>query len=70
MQSPTSDELTEPNKVTVGECKLFASLHFCVLIKPACLDGHPAVKGFYDAFAALPAAIATGNASHSVTQTP
>ena len=56
--------------MTVGECKLFVSLHFLVLIKPACLDAHPAVKGFYDAFAALPAAIATGRASHSVTQTP
>eukprot|EP00747_Dinoflagellata_sp_TGD_P121918 gnl/TRDRNA2_/TRDRNA2_173507_c0_seq4.p1 gnl/TRDRNA2_/TRDRNA2_173507_c0~~gnl/TRDRNA2_/TRDRNA2_173507_c0_seq4.p1 ORF type:complete len:364 (+),score=94.15 gnl/TRDRNA2_/TRDRNA2_173507_c0_seq4:83-1093(+) len=37
---------------TVGECKLFASLHALKLIKDDCLAAYPAVAGFYAAFAA------------------
>jgi len=39
---------------TIGECKLFASLHAFKLIKDDCLDKFANVKGFYDTFAALP----------------
>jgi glutathione S-transferase len=41
--------------VTVGECKLFASLSMLTLIKPDCLNAYPAVKAFFDVFGALPA---------------
>lgn len=39
---------------TVGECKLFSSLHALVLIKPDILDKFPGVKKFYDTFMAYP----------------
>ena len=41
--------------VTVGECKLFASLSYLTPIKPDRLDPYPAVKAFFGAFGALPA---------------
>merc|ERR1712228_534610 len=39
--------------ITVGECKLFAMLHACKMIKGGALDGYAGVKAFYDRFAAL-----------------
>jgi hypothetical protein len=39
----------------------FRPEQFLTAIKPDCLDPYPAVKGFYDAFAALPATIARGD---------
>ena len=39
---------------TVGECKLFASLHACVLCKADVLNDFPGVKGFYTTFLNLP----------------
>lgn len=41
---------------TVGEIKLFATLHMLVMLKPDCLDACSAVKTFYETFGALPAA--------------
>jgi len=40
--------------VSVGECKLFESLHICVLIKAELLNGYPGLKEFYDRFKADP----------------
>lgn len=41
---------------TVGEIKLFATLHMLVMLKPDCLDACSAVKKFYETVLALPAA--------------
>eukprot|EP00927_Polykrikos_kofoidii_P022660 TRINITY_DN2108_c0_g1_i2.p1 TRINITY_DN2108_c0_g1~~TRINITY_DN2108_c0_g1_i2.p1 ORF type:complete len:247 (-),score=36.80 TRINITY_DN2108_c0_g1_i2:57-734(-) len=40
---------------TVGECKLFASLHSCKLIHADVLTAFPGLVAFYDTFLALPA---------------
>mmetsp|Transcript_91530 Transcript_91530/g.258804 ORF Transcript_91530/g.258804 Transcript_91530/m.258804 type:complete len:226 (-) Transcript_91530:220-897(-) len=40
---------------TVGECKLFASLHSCKLIRDDVLEGYPGLARFYARFAAEPA---------------
>eukprot|EP01006_Ploeotia_vitrea_P057780 TRINITY_DN68248_c0_g1_i1.p2 TRINITY_DN68248_c0_g1~~TRINITY_DN68248_c0_g1_i1.p2 ORF type:complete len:216 (+),score=46.05 TRINITY_DN68248_c0_g1_i1:34-648(+) len=39
------------SKVTLGECGAFWALELMVSLKPACLDGTPGVKAFYDRFA-------------------
>lgn len=36
---------------TVGECKLFATIHSLVLIKKDVLSGYPGLSSFYDRFA-------------------
>merc|ERR1711871_1486572 len=40
---------------SVGECKLFSSLHVLVMLRPEVLDGFPGLKEFYTRFAAEPA---------------
>jgi len=40
--------------VSVGECKLWATLHALKLIKDDALKDYPALTGFYDTFAELP----------------
>merc|ERR1719195_532169 len=37
---------------SVGECKLFASLHACKMIREDVLEGYPGVRTFYARFAA------------------
>lgn len=39
--------------ITIGECKLFAMLHACTLIKDDCLDNYAGVKAFYEHFSKL-----------------
>ena len=50
--SAFSDRFTESG-VSVGECKLFAVLHACKLVKPDVLDKFAKLKAFYARFAAL-----------------
>lgn len=40
---------------SVGECKLFSSLHCVYMLKPAVFDNYPGLKEFYSRFAAEPA---------------
>eukprot|EP00930_Biecheleria_cincta_P000972 TRINITY_DN102151_c0_g1_i1.p1 TRINITY_DN102151_c0_g1~~TRINITY_DN102151_c0_g1_i1.p1 ORF type:complete len:293 (+),score=59.69 TRINITY_DN102151_c0_g1_i1:31-909(+) len=47
----TGGQFTASGK-TVGECKLFATLHALVLIKKDVLSGYPGLSSFYDRFAA------------------
>lgn len=37
---------------SIGECKLFATLHTCVMIRKGCLDTFPKTKAFYERFLA------------------
>lgn len=43
---------------SIGECKLFVSLHALVLCEEGVLNNHAAVKAFYDRFLAEPATAA------------
>merc|ERR1711998_119343 len=51
---------------SVGECKLFATLHICVLIKADVLSGHPKLSAFYSKFGSNPKvkAVVTGTAKN------
>ena len=40
---------------SVGECKLFSSLHCLVMLKAEVLDAYPGLRAFYLRFAAEPA---------------
>lgn len=56
---------------TIGECKLWASLHALKLIEPELFQAHPSVKAFYERLAAEPAtaAILDGQATGGVLAT-
>ena len=46
----SSDGKFTSSGTTIGECKLFAMLHACVMAKPTALDANPATKAFYERF--------------------